>query len=141
MSKYNVPPIFPLRLIFTTENHATLLRFLAMLLPCKTRRPWWYYTKLNSFSINSCQVRDIKKKFRIYFSKPSKLGFLYIIWTKYHFRFPVSIQMHFALILSRNASFAQKVDDLVLFLSNCNYQTRILQWKKKKSSFENCAIF
>ena len=35
MSKYNVPPICPLRLIFTTENHATLLRFLAMLLPCK----------------------------------------------------------------------------------------------------------
>ena len=46
--------------------------------------------------------------------------------------------MHFALILSRNASFAQKVDDLVFFLSNCN-QTRILQWKKKKSSFENNA--
>ena len=42
MSKYNLPPIYPLRPFFTTKNHPTLLRFLAMLLPCKTRRPWFH---------------------------------------------------------------------------------------------------
>ena len=42
MSKNRLPQISPLRPIFKTKNHPTFHGFLWMLLPCKTKRPWYY---------------------------------------------------------------------------------------------------